>query len=87
VAYGARNDEKNVPLMVVKDNSITCRSRISLRGPIKIELEEALWGRRLEGGTVGGMGLGWRGESRKGRGRSPKSEDGKFVWVAINIFS
>jgi hypothetical protein len=48
-------------MMVAKDNSIACRSKISLRGPIKIELEEALWGRRPEGGTVGGMGQGRRG--------------------------
>ena len=61
MAYGAHTDEKDVPMMVAKDNSIACRSKIALRGPIKIELEEALWGRRLEGGTAGGMGRGRRG--------------------------
>ena len=87
MAYGAHTDEKDVPMMVAKDNSIACRSRISLRGPIKIELEEALWGRRPKGGTVGGMGRERRGYNWKGRGWSLELEDGKFVWVAIIVFT
>jgi hypothetical protein len=33
------------------------------------------------------MGRERRGYNQKGRGWSPELEDGKFVWVAIIIFS
>jgi len=83
---GACAYDKDVPMMVAEDYSIACSSWIALRGPVKIELDEVLWGRRPKGGAAGRRGQGRRRSSLKGRDWSPESKDGKFVWIAIKVY-
>jgi hypothetical protein len=75
---GACTDEKDVPMMVVEDDPITCCSWISLRGPVKIELDEILWGRRSKGGATRRGGKRRGGENLKRRKRSPMPKDREF---------
>jgi hypothetical protein len=51
VSYVASSDEKDVPIVIAEDYSIACWARITLRGPIEIELDEVLRRREPRGGT------------------------------------
>jgi hypothetical protein len=83
VADGTGTDEKDVPKGVTKENTVASRSWIALRGPIKVKLEEAFWGRGPEGRVVGEKGSSRRRLSLKGRGRSLVPNYGKFIWSVV----
>jgi hypothetical protein len=65
-------------MMVAEDYSEACSSWISLRGPVKIELDEILWGRRPKVGVARRGAQRRGGESLKGREWSPMPKDGEF---------
>jgi hypothetical protein len=75
---GACAYDEDVPMMVAEDYSIACSPWIALRGSVKIELDEILWGRRPKGGAARRDGGRRGGESLKRRERCPMPEDGEF---------
>jgi hypothetical protein len=85
MTYGASVDEKDVPMMVAEDYYVASSSWIALKGPVKIELDEILWGRRPKGGATGRGGQGRRRASLKGREWSAKSKDGEFDGIVVEV--
>jgi hypothetical protein len=75
---GAYAYEKDFPMMVAEDYPIACYSWIAFRGPVKIELDEILWGRRPKGGDSRRGGKRRLGESLKRGKWSPMLKDGEF---------